>query len=433
MLIGIRREDKNEWEKRTPLVPVHVAELVNQGLQFRVQPSPIRAFPETFYSEAGAEINEDLSPCQVILAVKEIPEEFILPDKVYLFFSHVIKGQPFNMPMLKELLQKNAVLIDYECIVNEQNQRLIFFGRFAGLAGMIDTLWTLGQRILAEGIECELSNVLRAFAYDTLDAAKIHINDIGKTINDVGLPEELIPLTCGLSGYGNVSQGAQEILDLLPVIELSSSDLKAGRFPEDKIRHHIFKTVFQEQDLVLPMNPEETFDLQDYYDNPEKYRSIFDSYVPNLSVLVNCIYWDERYPRLITKSLLRELYKPGLTPKLKVVGDISCDIEGAIECTLQPTTPDSPAYIYDPVSNEIIDGVEGNGPAIMAVDNLPCEFPKESSRQFSDALREYLPEIAKADFTGSFKDCNLPPILKGAVIAYRGALTPNYEYLEKYL
>jgi alpha-aminoadipic semialdehyde synthase len=173
MIFGIRQEDKNEWEARTPLTPAHVKTLMdNYFVKFIVQPSPIRAFRDEDYRAAGAEINPDLSTCDVILAVKEIPVELLLPNKKYLFFSHTIKGQRYNMPMLKRLVDLRTTLIDYERIVDEKGKRLVFFGRFAGIAGMLDTLWALGQRLELEGFTTQFSEVKRALHYADLESAK---------------------------------------------------------------------------------------------------------------------------------------------------------------------------------------------------------------------------------------------------------------------
>jgi len=175
-----------------------------------------------------------------------------------------------------------------------------------------------------------------------------------------------------------------------------------------------------------------SFKLQEYYQHPEGYRSIFERYLPHLSVLVNGIYWEPIYPRLLTKQTARKIYTKG-RPRLRVIGDISCDVEGAIECTVKATEPDNPVYVYEPVADRAISGVEGDGPVIMAVDILPSELPRGASTYFSGVLKPYIPAIARADFSRGFDGCRLPPPIKRAVIVYRGELTPTYRYLEKHL
>jgi len=185
--------------------------------------------------------------------------------------------------------------------------------------------------------------------------------------------------------------------------------------------------------MVEPVSLKHSFELQDYYDHPEKYRSKFSSYVPHLTVLMNCIYWEKRYPRLITKEYLKRLFAPGAKPSLRVIGDISCDLEGAIEATVKVTDSGNPIYVFDPLEGKATDGYQGQGPVILAVYNLPCELPRESSAYFSNVLKKYVPEIVGADYTVPFERLRLPESIKNAVIVYRGELTPNYRYLEKFL
>jgi alpha-aminoadipic semialdehyde synthase len=184
--------------------------------------------------------------------------------------------------------------------------------------------------------------------------------------------------------------------------------------------------------MVEQREGDHLFDLQEYYDHPERYRGVFERYLPHLDILVNCIYWEPRYPRLFSKEAVRELYREG-QPRLRVISDITCDVEGAIECTIKATEPDNPVYVYDPVADRAIDGIEGNGPVMMAVEILPSELPRESSAYFSGVLKGYVPAIAAADYSGDFASCDLPPEIKRAVIAYRGELTPDYRYIEKLL
>ncbi|MCK4426995.1 MAG: hypothetical protein KAW16_00775, partial [candidate division Zixibacteria bacterium] len=182
-LIGIRREDKNKWERRVPLTPEHVKELrENHSVEVWLQPSPIRIFSDEEYLKVGAKIAEDLSPCPVVLGVKEIPLHFFLPNKTYVFFSHVIKGQTYNMPMLKRMLELRCQLIDYEKVTDEKGRRLIFFGKHAGLAGMIDTLWALGQRLSWEKIPNPFERIKNAYKYKSLAEAKEEISEVGKKI-----------------------------------------------------------------------------------------------------------------------------------------------------------------------------------------------------------------------------------------------------------
>jgi len=431
--VGIRHEDMYQWERRVPLIPQDVRELVrNHAIDIVVQSSPKRAYRDEEYRNVGITVSEDLSGCSVIVGIKEIPTEAFEEGKTYVFFSHTIKGQPYNMPMLKRMLELGCTLIDYEKVTDESDRRLIFFGNYAGLAGMIETLWALGRRFSWEGIRTPLAGIDRALDYADLATAKDAIRKIGRRISDEGLPESIAPLVVGFAGYGNVSRGAQEILDLLPVHEIAVEDLPSLARGGSALNNTIQKVVFKEEHMAEPIDTGRSFDLQEYYNHPERYRGIFERHIPHLDVLVNCIYWEPVYPRLLTKQLVREMVEENRL-RVRVVGDISCDVEGAIECTVKATEPDNPVYVYDPIADGAIDGVEGAGPVVMAVEILPSELPREASAYFSGILKGYVPAIARADFSRDLESCGLPAPIRRAVIAYRGELTPDYRYIERYL
>jgi alpha-aminoadipic semialdehyde synthase len=428
--IGIRREDLYAWERRTPLIPEHVRELVAEHkLECVVQSSERRIYSDDEFRRAGLTVVENLEACPVVVGLKEIPVEALQPDKVYVFFSHTIKGQPFNMPMLHRILQLGSTIIDYEKIVDDRGRRLIFFGNYAGLAGMIDTLWALGKRLEWEGIASPFSEIGQASSYGSLDEAKAEIRAVGDEIRTSGLPAAISPLVIGIAGYGNVSRGAQEILDLLPIREASPQDLLAG-LPDG--HEPIVKVVFKEADTVRPLISGRPFDLDEFYQHPERYGAVFEQYLPCLHVMVNCIYWEPKYPRLVTRQAVRELYHDQ-QPRLRVIGDITCDVKGGVEVTVKATEPDEPIYVYQPDTGTTSAGVEGRGPVIMAVEILPSELPREASVYFSTTLKRFIPTIAAADYSRDFDSLNLPPELKRAIIVYRGALTPAYQYLEQHL
>ncbi|MCP4228767.1 MAG: hypothetical protein GY771_01280 [bacterium] len=432
--IGIRREDKNEWARRIPFIPNDIEELIkSSGYEFVVQPSNIRAFHDDEFTEIGAKIDEDLSEAQFVFAVKEIPEELYQKDTVYSFFSHVIKGQDYNMPMLRTIMNAGATLIDYECITDELDRRLIYFGNFAGLAGMIDALWATGQRLKWEGIPNPFERIKPAREYESLKEAKRSIARVAEYIEEEGLPEQMVPFIIGYAGYGNVSRGAQEIMELFPEREILPEELADFDADPKHSKHLIYKVVFKEEDMVRPKDPNDEFELQDYYDYPEKYDGVFEDYLPHLKILVNCIYWTDKYPKLLTKDYLRRAYDTYYRPRPRVIADISCDIEGSIECTTICTESGDPVYVYNPFDGHITMGVKGIGPVILAVDNLPGELPIESSSYFSNLLKHFVPAIVEADYTVPFEELELTPALKGAVIVYNGELTPDYRYLEEFL
>ncbi|MFC2101670.1 bifunctional lysine ketoglutarate reductase /saccharopine dehydrogenase family protein [Bacteroidota bacterium] len=430
--IGIRHEDKYLMERRAPLTPKQVERLVKQKmLDFVIQSSDKRVFTEEEYIRAGAEVSADLKKCSIIFGVKEIPIDTFEKGKTYVFFSHVIKGQPYNMPMLKRMMELKCNLIDYEKVVDEQNKRLIFFGRYAGLAGMINSLWALGLRLKDFGLISKLASLKQAKDYHSLREAKEAISMVGQLIAEEGIMPDLRPYVVAFTGYGNVSLGAQEMLNWLPVKEITPEKLLTLHQRKKLPDNLIYKVVFKESDLVERIDGE-PFDLQDYYSHPEKFRSKFEQYLPYISMLINCVYWDERYPRLVTKKAVKKLFENG-RPKLTVIGDISVDVEGSVECTLKTATIEKPIYVYHPDTDTVVDGHDKDGLLIMAVDILPAELPRDASESFGEVLINFVKPIADADFEEPFDDIVLPRAIKKALILHNGELTPDYEYLEQYL
>jgi alpha-aminoadipic semialdehyde synthase len=336
------------------------------------------------------------------------------------------------MDMLKRLKELKCNLIDYERIVDEMDRRLIFFGRYAGLAGMINSLWSLGQRLEEFNVITPFLDIAQTHNYHSLGEARKVVSKVGQKIIEKGLPPQLKPLVIGFTGYGNVSQGAQEIASLLPIKEILPDELislhKHTHLPDNII----YRVVFKEEHLVTPINPDEKFDLQDYYQHPEKYKSTFEKYLPHLTMLINCIYWDPRYPRLLTKNYTEALFEDG-TPKLTVVGDITCDPDGSVEITHKGTEIENPVFVYNPKTRTPSDGFKGDGLLVMAVDILPSELPRDSSKFFSEVLWRYVVPIARANFDQPFEDLELPNPIKKALILHNGEFTPDYEYLKQYV
>jgi alpha-aminoadipic semialdehyde synthase len=404
----------------------------NKKLDFVVQTSEKRVFTDEEYIKAGAKIAKDLKKCSVIFGVKEMPESFFEEDKTYIFFSHVIKGQVYNMPMLKKMIEMKCNLIDYERVVDEQGKRLIFFGRYAGLAGMINSLWSMGLRLKESGYKTPFALIKQAHHYSSLAEVREAISAVGQEIAEKGMPEELRPFTVAFTGYGNVSQGAQEILGLLPVKEISPDKLltlkRRSKLPDNLI----YKIIFKEEHLVEPIAENDEFDLLEYYSRPEKFKSTFEKYIPHIDMLINCIYWDSRYPRLVTKDYLEKIFATG-TPKLKVIGDISCDVNGSVECTEKGTEIEDPIFVYHPETRTYTMGHKGDGVLVMAVDILPSELPRDSSAGFADVVINYVKAIADCDFNEDFLTLDLPNAIKSALILHRGELTPHFKYLEEHL
>ncbi len=430
--IGIRYEDKYVMERRVALVPAHIKELKKKGIQFEVVKSAKRIFKDKEFVDAGAELVDEVTDSGVVIGVKEMPIDYFEENKTYIFFSHTIKGQEYNMPLLKNMMKSKMNLVDYEKIANEKGQRLIFFGRFAGLAGMINSLWSLGQRWKEQGIDTPFLQITQTHHYNSLDEAKEVVKRVGEQIKEKGLPAGISPIVVGITGYGNVAQGAQEILELLPVKEISPAQLLQLSDKEKLGGKLIYKVVFKEEHLSKPLEAGKEFVLQEYYDHPERFESQFEQYIPHFTVLMNCMYWDDNYPRIVTKDYLEKLYKDG-QPKLAVIGDVTCDPDGSIECTHKGTEIEDPVFVYNPFTGEPTMGFKGDGILVMAVDILPSELPRESSQTFSDALVGFIPAIAAADYNTSFEKLDIPAPIKRAMILFKGELTPDYKYLEEFL
>jgi alpha-aminoadipic semialdehyde synthase len=431
-IIGIRREDKNQWEKRVPLIPADVKSLLEKNdLDVLVQPSEIRVFQDEEYERAGAKIDESLSSANVVFAVKEIPVQLLEAKKTYVVFSHTIKGQAYNMEMLKQLMNLKCNLIDYEKISNQQNARIITFSLFAGIAGIIETLYAFARKMELKGISTPFNTLKQAYQYRSITQAEEEITKISKKILKNGVSKELHPLTIGILGYGNVAKGVQRILELLPVKDLTPDQLKEGLNSRELDNKYVYKIVFEEKDLVEPDYGE--FNLQDYYLHPEKYKSIFHHYLPEPKILLNCVFWTEDYPRIITRKNLKDSLSRNLEPGLQVIGDISCDIGGAIEITKDSTKPDNACYSYFIETDKFEDGIRRGGITVMAIDNLPCEFSQEASASFSSELMGYVNAIASADYSIDFQDLQLPVEVKKAVILLNGQLTPDYQYIADFI
>ena len=428
--IGIRAEDKNRWERRAPLTPDHVGELVEeQALAFRVQPSARRAFLDRDYRAAGAEIDDDLGPCSVILGVKEVPPEKLLGGKAYLYFSHVSKGQASNMPMLRRLLELGCTLLDYERIVDRKGKRLIFFGRHAGYAGMIDTLWALGQRFAAEGIETPFERIRQSWYYRGLEEALEHLARLGEEIRRRGLPTGRRPIVCGFTGSGNVTRGAAEVFERLPVVDVEPEELLDLAEDRDRARNVLYRVVFARHHRYR-RSADGGFDAAELEAHPDRYQSGLEPYLEHLSVLLHGAYWEPPQPRLVTREMLARLFAGEAQPKLRVIGDVSCDVGGAIEATVRVTDPGSPVYVYDPSTGGATQGLAGHGVVVLAVDNLPCELPLEASHHFGDSLLRFVGSLARCDWSRPLAELDLPPELHRAVIVHRGRLAPDLQYLQ---
>ncbi len=428
MKFVVIQETKNRWERRTPLVPADVADLCGEhGLDIAVVGTDLRIFPDGEYTAAGAAVVDSAAGGDVVLGIKEPPLAEVCDDQLFLVFSHTIKGQAYNMPLLRRFLDQGCSLIDYERIVDAVGRRLIAFGRFAGIAGAIDTVWSLARRLEALGLtDHPLVDAQPAHVYGTTERAWAAMEALGARVREEGFPADMAPVVFGIVGCGNVGQGAAEVLDHLGAVVVTPSELAS--LPADP--RVLYRVDLVEQDLYVRDDGGE-FALQRYYDHPEEFHCESGAYLEHITALINTAYWDARYPRVVTRDALRR--HADSRDRMLVIGDVACDVEGAIEATVRCTDLDVPTFVYDPDSGVSPDGFEGRGTVVMSVDNLPCELSAEASGFFSEILRTFLPQLAAADLSAPLDEAGLPPELSRAVIVWRGQLAPDYQYLENNL
>uniref|UniRef100_A0AAR2LIP3 Alpha-aminoadipic semialdehyde synthase, mitochondrial n=1 Tax=Pygocentrus nattereri TaxID=42514 RepID=A0AAR2LIP3_PYGNA len=417
-VMAIRREDVNVWERRAPLAPRHVKEITAAGYKILVQPSNRRAIHDR---KAGAILQDDISEASLIVGVKRPPEEKVLPNKTYAFFSHTIKAQEANMGLLDDILQKNVRLIDYEKMVDENGFRIVAFGKWAGVAGMINILHGLGLRFLALGHHTPFMHIGMAHNYRNVSQAIQAVRDCGYEIALGLMPKSIGPLTFVFTGTGNVSKGAQDIFNELPCEYVEPHEMKEVSESGDPTK--VYGTVISRHHHLVRKS-DGVYDPFEYEHHPELYTSHFRSSVaPYTTCLINGIYWDPHTPRLLRRLDAQKLMKPSkssasvtegrpeLPHKFLAICDISADTGGSIEFMTECTTIEKPFCMYD--ANQHIDhgSVEGNGILMCSIDNLPAQLPIEATEYFGDRLFPYIWEMA--------------------VITSNGKLTPKFEYIGK--
>lgn len=431
--IGIRKEDKNVWERRTPLSPRHVKQLVEEGVTVYVEPSQIRCFSDKEYVKAGAILSKNLEETDTIFAVKEVPPNLLQENKTYAFFSHTIKAQAKNMEMLDTILKKNIRLIDYERFKDNQGKRIVRSGPFAGMAGTIDGLHILGERLLMEyGLSNPFTYLSYSRNYPDLNTARNAVRNVGDMIEQYGLPKELSPLTFTITGgNGSVASGAKQILELLPHKYVQPHELESFWANKEFLSDHcIYIIITGTKDYVRPKDPSMKFDKVHYYNNPKLYEPIFhETIMPYTKVLINGMYWDWRLPRLCTNEQAKELISQNRFPLL-LLEDITSDERGSFEFFAKTTPISDPAYVVNIEKNKLYDStILGPGVLVLGCDHLPAEFPVIASEYFGDSLLPFVKNIAESDINVPFEEQDLNPIVKDAVIAANGKLTPSHQYI----
>jgi len=433
LTVGLLAEKKNKWERRAPLTPQAVEWLIERGISVEVLASPLRFYKDTHYRKAGARVLKSFKNATLLIGIKEPDPKDLILKKVYCFFSHTTKGQQHNRALLRSALKNHVTLVDYEHIRSKRGERLVYFGRFAGICGMIDSLHYLGKRWEVLGFKTPLLQVKRSLDYLTFDKARKHLVQVVRALQRKGFPSPVSPFIVAITGHGNVAKGAQEVLDLFRPIEIHPNDIFKFVKQQKQRKKKIYKIVFTREEKLRSKN-REGFYFEEYLEHPEKFESNLDRYLPYLDLLIHASYWSSRYPRLVTEAMISRLYrqkKPHI--QLTFIGDLSCDVRGAVELTQKSTTPDNPVFTYNPKTKKIQDGFKGKGVTILAVDNLPCEMPKDSSDEFSSMIRDYVYQIASHGATDITNHHALPIEIRNAVICQGGRLTKSFSYLRKYL
>ncbi|XP_077791984.1 alpha-aminoadipic semialdehyde synthase, mitochondrial isoform X1 [Podarcis muralis] len=440
-VLAIRREDVNAWERRAPLAPRHVKLLTNLGYKVLVQPSNRRSIHEKDYVKAGGIIQEDISEACLIVGVKRPPEDKLIPNKNYAFFSHTIKAQEANMPLLDEILSKNIRLIDYEKMVDHRGVRVVAFGKWAGVAGMINILHGMGLRFLALGHHTPFMHIGMAHNYRNSSQAVQAVRDAGYEISLGLMPKSIGPITFVFTGTGNVSKGAQEMFNALPCEFVEPHELKEVSRTGDLRK--VYGTVLSRHHHLIRKS-DGVYDPVDYDKHPEHYTSRFNTDIaPYATCVINGIYWEQHTPRLLSRQDAQRLLAPlrpsaaategcpQLPHKLVAICDISADTGGSIEFMTECTTIDSPFCMYDADQHIIHDSVEGSGILMCSIDNLPAQLPIESTECFGDMLFPYIEEMLLSEASEPLESQNYSPVVRDAVIASNGSLTDKYKYIQK--
>lgn len=396
--IGIIKEGKVPIDRRVPVTPPQVRQMLEQnaGLKVYCQRSDIRCFDDSEYEKAGAILTDDVTDCDIILGVKEVPINMLASGKTHFFFSHTIKKQEYNRGLLQEILKKNIRLIDWECLTNKEGRRLIAFGRYAGIVGAYNGILTFSKRY-------NLFSIRPAHACFDME-------DMAKEYAKVKLP----PIKIVLTGGGRVAKGSMEVLYGMGIRKVSPAE-----FLEETFSEPVF-TQLNTRDYNRRIS-DGSFDRDEFYTNPVNYESDFLQYTKKADLLIAGAFWDPKAPVLFTREdALKNDFK------VKVIADITCDIEGSIPSTKQPSTIDDPYYDFNP-SNDRVEppfSDEGNI-SVMAVDNLPCELPRNASEDFGkEFLRSILPNLLGEDVDG---------VIDRATITDAGRLTSRYQYLQDFV
>lgn len=397
MKFAVIKERKSPPDRRVVLSPKACLNLLKNHTEAEliIESSDIRAFSDEEYSNLDLNVNSDISEADVMIGVKEVPIEALIPNKSYFFFSHTIKKQPYNRTLLRAILDKNITLYDHETLVDYNQNRLIGFGYYAGIVGAYNGIRTIGKKW-----NC----------FELPKAANLKgREDLNKELKGINLPNLKIILT----GSGRVGQGAKEILDFMAVKQVNIDQF---------LNHSFDEPVYVQLDVmdyVSRMDKGEGSKL-DFFANPSDYKSTFSKFITVADVFIAGHFYGKGSPYFFTREEAK-----AENFNLKVVADISCDIDGPVACTIRPSTIENPIYGYHPLSESEIDFDDPNAIAVMAVDNLPCELPRDASEGFGAIfVEQIIPAFFNADKDG---------VLARAKMTENGQLTSAFSYLQSYV
>ena len=395
MNIGILREEKVPADKRVPFSPIQCKKIIREFPEYKifVQSSSIRCFTDQEYIDQGIPVVDNLDLCDILFGIKEVPKEKLIANKTYLFFSHTIKKQDYNRELLKQMINLNIKMIDYEVLKNNDGIRILGFGRYAGIIGAYNGLLTYG---------------LKKQLYTLKPAYKCHDRkEMDNELNNIKLTNEKILVT----GKGRVGSGILETIKKLNIKEVNIYDYLNSQFDYP---------VFLNIDV---MDYNERIDgrkanFNDFVNNPSNYKSSFMKYVKKTDIFIAGHYYGTGAPFLFTRNDVKSS-----DFNISVIADVSCDIDGPVATTIKPSSITNPIYGYNPITENEDDYMNDGIIAVMAVDNLPCELPKDSSEDFGENLIKHIVPIINIE----------NQVLEGATICKDGDLTENYEYLRDYV
>lgn len=394
--LALIREEKNPPETRAAFSPVQCQWLMNKypGLEIVVQSCINRCFTDDEYHREDVAVREDVSDADLLIGIKEVPKEKLLPDKSYIFFSHTIKRQPQNRAMLREILNRRVTLYDYECLVWENGERILGFGHFAGVVGAHNGFYAYGKRT-------GLFDLKRA--HECRD-----YHELIEQYRSIKLP----PMKIAVTGTGRVAKGVYELLEKLNLRMTSVQNFLTKEFDEPVYAVLNTSQLYERKDG-------KPFNRENFHVHPEEYESAFLPFVAVTDLFINAIYWNPLAPVFFTKE---DMKKQNF--RIKVIADVTCDINGSVPSTIRESSIADPVYGFDPQTGKEDLPYQPNVVDVMAVSNLPNELPRESSEEFGDKLIEYVVEEL------------LQPnseIMNRACITRGGTLSPRFSYLTDYV